>query len=231
MTEAQFPSQNRSSVVVRHSITELVVMAAGSLFLLMVILIPISTIAAPTDPGRSTLEPVIVGNASGTGYSAVTGPAGTLSPGFQVIARDVTASPQNHETIILDFSQANVRLSGSQNSGTTLNCPARTLSSTTNLQGMATFFPRFGGFDNRAIVRVTSSGILLGFVPAISTDLDGADGQTAPGDLALFAGFFLHEPDSHPEADFDQSGGRLGLGDLVIFSGEFLSGSQGAYCP
>jgi len=231
MTEAQFPSQNGSSLVVRHSITEFVPLAVGLIFLLMMILIPRSTIGAPTDPSLSTLEPVIVGNASGTGYPVVNGPAGTLSPGFQVIARDVTAAPQNHETIILDFSQANVRLFGSQNSGTTLNCPAKTLSSTTNLQGTATFFPRFGGFDNRAIVRVTSSGILLGFVPAISTDLDGADGQTGPGDLTLFAGSFLHEPGSHPEADFDQSGGRLGLGDLVIFSGEFLSGSQGAYCP
>lgn len=220
MTEAQLPSSNGSSFAVRDSITEFV--AVGAVFLLMMILIPRSTIAAPTDPSFSTLEPVIVGNASGTGYLSVTGPAGTLSPGFQVIARDVTASPQN---------QANVRLSGSQNSGTTLNCAARTLSSTTNLQGMATFFPRFGGFDNRAIVRVTSNGVALGFVPAISTDLDGADGQTGPGDLTLFAAYFLHEPDSHLEADFDQSGGSLGLGDLVIFSGEFLSGSQGAYCP
>jgi hypothetical protein len=108
-------------------------MVVGLMFLLMMILIPHPTIAAPTDPRFSTFEPVIVGNASGTGYSAVTGPAGTLSPGFQVVARDVSAAPQNHETIILDFSQANVRLFGSQNSGTTLNCAARTLSSTTNL--------------------------------------------------------------------------------------------------
>jgi hypothetical protein len=96
---------------------------------------------------------------------------------------------------------------------------------------MATFFPRFGGSDNRAIVRITSSGVPLGFVPAISTDLDGADGQTGLTDLDLFAGLLLHEPNAHPEADFDQSGGSLGLGDFVIFSGEFLTGSQGAYCP
>lgn len=187
--------------------------------------------AGPADPRFSSVEPVILGTPSGAGYASHATGATQAARGFWVNVRDVNNAPESGDAVTLSFGGTNVRLYTSQQSGVSVNCVARTLTGTTDGNGSVTFFPRFGGASNSAVVSVDSRGVILANVRARSTDLDALDGRTGLGDLALFSSFLLTDPQNHPEADFDLSGGTLGLGDFVIFSAEMLGGAQGTYCP
>jgi hypothetical protein len=71
--------------------------------------------------------------------------------------------------------------------------------------------------------------VVLGNVKGRSTDIDGNDGRTGLGDLALFSANLLSNP-SAQQTDFDLNG-STGLGDLALFSAELLTGPTLSYCP
>lgn len=173
------------------------------------------------DPRFTTFDPVLVGNQTGN-------PLGGLQPGFDVVIRDVFNVPIEGRAVILDFTGTPIRLSAVQNSGTTLDCVARTLSRVTDLQGRVKFAARIGKFENANAVLV-SAGVPLGVVKARSTDIDGLDGRTGLGDFAVFANNFLNLPGAQ-ETDFDQNG-TTGLGDFAIMYNEFLLDMPQPYCP
>jgi hypothetical protein len=175
--------------------------------------------SAKVDPRMSAVDPVVVGD---------TGGART----FRVQLRGVDNAPAAG-VVTLDFSGSPVRLEATQESGTTVDCAAHTLSRPAGAfghadYGRAEFHPRFGGSCAGADIVVRGDGIVLAHIPARSTDLDGIHG-TDLHDLAQFSEAFAHE--GHPEMDFDGSGGVIGLGDFRFLALAFLSGSNGSYCP
>lgn len=163
-------------------------------------------LAGPADLRSSSVEAVLVGNPSGSGYGSHS-PGAMAAPGFLVIVRDVNNAPERGESVTLHFGGTDVRLHTSQQSGVSVNCAGRTLTGTTDSNGSITFFPRFGGFANDAAVSVDAEGFTLAPVRARSTDLDAIEGRTGAGDLARFASILLKDPEGPPEADFDVSGG------------------------
>jgi hypothetical protein len=179
-------------------------------------LAPASAWAKVPDPYFSHVDPVLTGDASG-------------SHAYTVVLRGVTNEPI-YRVAVLDFSKTNVRLYATQEAGATFDCASKTLARMTDLTGTAVFHPRFGGCANGQDVLVSGDGVIVGQVPARSTDMDGIDGCTGLGDFGMFAERFLSSL-PHPEADFDNSGGPLGLGDLSIFSQDLLSDVKGSYCP
>jgi hypothetical protein len=135
--------------------------------------------------------------------------------------------------VTLDFSRTQVRLEATQESGTTVDCAAHTLSRPTGAfgqadYGRAEFHPRFGGGCAGADVVVRGDGIVLAHIPARSTDLDGLHG-TDLDDLAQFSRAFGLA--GHPEMDFDGSGGAVGIGDFMLLARAYQSGSNASYCP
>jgi len=178
--------------------------------------------AGVPDPRFSTIDPVVVGNASGTAI-------GGSPVGFDVTVRDVSNAPLAGVTVSLAFSTAGMKVFSTQNAGTTVNCPAKTISRVTNGSGQVNFAARVAKFNNANTVEVSANGVVLGNVKGRSTDIDGSDGKTGLGDLVAFSINFLSNP-SAQETDFDLNG-NTGLGDLVIFSSEFLTGPTLAYCP
>ena len=178
--------------------------------------------AGVPDPRFSTIDAVVVGNASGTAIGGV--PAG-----FDVTVRDVSNAPLAGVTVSLAFSTAGMKVFSTQNAGTTVNCPAKSISRVTNGSGQVNFASRVAKFNNANTVEVSANGVVLGNVKGRSTDIDGSDGKTGLGDLVLFSANFLSNPAAQ-ETDFDLNS-NTGLGDLVIFSAEFLTGPTLAYCP
>lgn len=175
--------------------------------------------SAKVDPRMSAVDPVVVGD-TGDGRT------------FRVQLRGVDNAPAAG-IVTLDFSSTPVRLEATQESGTTVDCAAHTLSRRAGEfgqadYGRAEFHPRFGGSCAGADVVVRGDGFVLAHIPARSTDLDGAHG-TDLSDLAQFSGAFAQA--GHPEMDFDGSGGVVGLGDFMLLARALLAGSNGSYCP
>ncbi len=191
-------------------------------FLLLVLAAPPALAQGVPDPRFTTIDPVVAGNTSG-------GAIGGTSPGFDVVMKDVNNAPLAGIVVTLDFSAASIRLCAVQNPGTTLDCAARTVSRVTNASGAVKFAVRLGGYDNANSVVVRGNGDQFGPVPVRSTDLDGIDGTTGLGDLALFTANFLTNQTAR-ESDFDGSG-TTNLPDLVIFAAEFLDAATSPYCP
>jgi len=189
--------------------------------------------AGVPDPRYSSFTPVLVGDASGDPIAVKVAPLGVSGPslGFMVNVRDVGNAPQHGATAILDFQGTGLRPYLEQESGTTVDCAQGFIEKLCDSHGIAVLHPRFGGFTTGAPVVILGSGVVLGEVPARSTDMDGQGGSTGLGDFTLFAPLFLGASTAHPEADFDASGGPIGLGDFTIFAREFLSGAHGTYCP
>jgi hypothetical protein len=181
-----------------------------------VALAPAPAGAKVPDPSFSHVDPVLTGDAAG-------------SHAYKVVLRDVTNAPV-YRVAVLDFSRTSVRLYSTQEPGVTFDCAAKILARMTDMTGTAVFHPRFGGCANGQGVEVSGDGVIMGEIPARSTDMDGIDGCTGLGDFGMFAERFLSSS-PHPEADFDNSGGPLGLGDFSIFSRDLLSGVKGSYCP
>jgi hypothetical protein len=182
---------------------------------------PPATAQGVPDPRLSTVDPVVVGNATGT-------PMGGTPPGFDVVVRDVNNDPVPGHVVTLRFGDSGMRLISVQNSGTTLDCAARSISRVTNASGAVNFAARVGGFDNANVIEVLDNSVRLAMVKGRSTDLDGLDGRTTLGDLVIFASNF---PGNAQETDFDLNG-MTGLGDFVLFSSEYNQGpTQQPYCP
>jgi hypothetical protein len=183
---------------------------------LTALLLPAFASAKVPDPRFSTIDPILFGS-----------PAGSRA--YRVVVRDINAAPDQSKVVTLDFSGTSLRLYTTAEEGTTLNAVNKTLSRFSGPDGSAVFHPRFGGACNAADVMVLAEGVLLGHVPARSTDIDAANGCVDLADLARFAQAFA-EP-SHSELDFDGSGGVIGLGDFAIFGRDLESGVKGEYCP
>jgi len=91
------------------------------------------------------------------------------------------------------------------------------------------FAARVAKYNNAAAVNVSANGTLLGSAKGRSTDIDGSDGKTGLGDLALFSTNLLSNP-SAQQTDYDLNG-TTGLADLALFSSELLTGPTLTYCP
>jgi len=178
--------------------------------------------AGVPDPRFSTIDPAAVGTNTGAAT-----PQSPGTPGYDVIVRDVSNAPLAGVTVTLNYAVAGMKVYQTQNAGTTVNCPAKSISRVTNGAGQVTFGPRTGKFNNANTVEVSANGVVLGNVKGRSTDIDGLGGQTALGDFALFSSAF---GTNNQETDFDVSGGVTGLGDFGIFSSEF-AGPVLTYCP
>jgi hypothetical protein len=170
-------------------------------------------------PAFSTIDRVVVGNASGT-------PMGGSPPGYDVSVRDINNFPVANARVVLEFGATGIRLYAAQNAGTTLDCVQRTLSRMTNAVGTVNFAARIGRFDNTNSIRVSADGVLLGFVPGRSTDIDGAGGQTSLSDFVLFS---YNYGTPAQETDYDLNG-MTGLGDFILFTSEYNLPPQ-PYCP
>jgi hypothetical protein len=178
--------------------------------------------AGVPDPRFSTVDPVVVGNASGNAIGAA--PAG-----LDVVVRDVNNAPLSGRTVTVDFSATPMKVFTVQNAGTTVNCAAKTISRVTNASGAVNFAARIAKFDNTNGVEVSADGVVLATIKGRSTDIDGTDGTTGLGDFAIFGNNFGNNP-SAQETDFDQDG-TTALGDFAIFGAEFGNGATGTYCP
>jgi hypothetical protein len=178
--------------------------------------------AGVPDPRFSSWDLVVVGNVSGT-------PIGGSPPGFDVTVRDVNNAPLSGRTVTLNFSASGMKVFSTQNAGTTVNCPAKSISRVTDGSGHVNFGSRVAKFNNSNSVEVSADGVVLANVKGRSTDIDGSDGKTGLGDFSIFSVNFLSNP-SAQETDFDLNG-TTGLGDFSIFSSEFLTGPTLAYCP
>jgi len=178
--------------------------------------------AGVPDPRFSTIDAVVVGNVSGTAM-------GGAPAGFDVTVRDVSNAPLAGVTVSLNFSTSGMKVISTQNAGTTVNCPAKSISRVTNGAGAVNFASRVAKFNNANTVEVSANGVVLGNVKGRSTDIDGSDGKTGLVDFILFSGNFLSNP-SAQETDYDLNG-NTGLVDFILFSGEFLTGPTLAYCP
>lgn len=180
-------------------------------------------LAAVPSPSQSTVDPVLLGTASGNAIQA----ASSAQPGFRVIVRDIIGQPIGNAQAMLDFFDAvGPRGISVQESGTTVNCAAKLLTRLTDAAGVAIFAARFGGYDNQARVLVIADGVVLAQVPARSTDVAADDGITGLSDFALFTQAFLPCPAcppcaTCPELDFDASGG-IALNDFAILAREFM---------
>lgn len=178
--------------------------------------------AGVPDNTFSTSDAVVVGNASGNAIGAV-------PVGFDVTVRDANNTPLAGRTVTLDFSGTVVKVFQVQNAGTTVNCPAKTISRVTNGSGAVNFASKIGRFDNANNIDVIADGVPLFTVKARSTDIDGADGTTGLPDFATFGNNFLNNAGAQ-ETDYDVSG-TTALPDFSIFGSEFLGGATGTYCP
>ena len=189
-------------------------------------------------PPSSDVPPVLVGCPSGAALPSCSdradAPASSVA-GYRVRIVDVSNTPLAFTVVTLDFSQANVRLLGDDRAGTTVDCAAKTISRTTDLDGVAVFAPRFCGSTSGDDVLVHAEGVWLRRVPARSTDVD-ADGTTGLQDLTRVArNLFGGSTDT--STDFDPctagSEGRTTLTDFVLFAAEYLrnSGAPTTVCP
>src|SRR5688500_14147726 len=135
--------------------------------------------ATTPDPRFSQVDPVVVGNSSGT-------PMGAEPAGYDVLIRDVNNAPVPGRLVTLDFSATAMKLYAVQNAGVTLDCASRQIHGVTNASGAIKFAPRIGGWENTNSVVVFNGGVELARVKGRSTDIDGADGTTGLGDFAIF---------------------------------------------
>jgi hypothetical protein len=189
--------------------------------------------AGVPDPIFSAVTPVLVGTPGGDAIVLPPDIYATPGPGFHVVAHDVGNAPEVGRVVAIDFSSSpSIRMYTSQQPGVTVDCASRQMTGLSGAGGLITFFPRFGGFDNDPThVLISAAGVILGGVPARSTDMDAQGGGVGLADLIRFTPLYLAGSTANPEADFDGSGGPIGLADLVIFAHSYLEETQGQYCP
>ena len=178
--------------------------------------------AAVPDPRFSTTDLIVVGSPLGIAI-------GGAPPGFDVTVRDVHNVPLAGSTVELRLGAAGLKLYATQQSGTTINCAAGTISRVTNAAGAVNFVPRFGGWNDAYAVEVSADGVVLSLVKARSLDYD-KDGKVGIADFSAFSEDFLTQP-ATLRSDFDLSG-VVGIGDFSIFSEQFPGpGTVQPTCP
>src|SRR5262249_50205358 len=152
----------------------------------------------------------IVGNTGGKGI-----------PSYHVTVRNSNGSLLEGP-VTLDFSRSKILLRTDQPG---VDCAAKTITSSA-LLGVATFAPHFGGFDNTKSIAVRAGGVLLGYIDARSTDLNGRD-NTDVIDLSIFlSAQFRGE---HRETDFNLDGVTDPNDMSLLLSA--VNNSAGGYCP
>lgn len=186
--------------------------------------------AGVPDPRNSSVETVIIANASGNMYAASVS-SSHPGVGFEVTVRDVNNVALVGRTVVLDHSATSVKLFTAQNAGTTVNCTAKTVSKPTDGNGQAIFGVRSGLFVSSNAVEVSSDGVVLANVQSRSTDIDGAGATTNSADLNLFRVQLFAAQPAAAHTNFDISAdGFTNSADLNIFRNELFSGAVGAYC-
>ena len=104
----------------------------------------------------------------------------------------------------------------------------------TNAEGVAVLRPRFAGSSATADVLVHVDGVILRWLTAASTDVDG-DGTTGLADFARFAPALLsgaHDPTLDFDGGTPETAGRVTLADFAIFGRELLRSTTPAIaCP
>jgi len=189
---------------------------SGSWLLVLVLAVLAAPAAAAIPyPPNCSVDPVLVGDSSGM----------PIGNGFRVVAKDAAGQAIAGVTVTLQFFGA-VHPYTMQVAPAVVTCPF--VLKTTDATGTAVFNVRFGGFSNAAAVLVRVDGVVVSFVPARSTDIDG-DGLTWAFDLNLFRSRFLNNPQA-PETDFDGSG-VTDLADFAIFRQVYLHEIPGVPCP
>src|SRR5262249_26091429 len=146
----------------------------------ILLFVPLAAWASPSDPTKSTIDPILVGNSSGA----------DMGNAFHVVCRDVGNIPQAGQTVTVRFLGTSARPYTHQNTGRTTNCTAETIAGISNGKGQVVFLGRLGGFEDQGIDEVRSNGVLLGHVLVRSTDLDG-NGATDLADINAFRERFV----------------------------------------
>jgi hypothetical protein len=191
----------------------------ASLFLVALAVLasrPVPVHAKIADPTKCSHDLVLVGNSSGVSLS-----------GYHVTVRDVGNIPLPGCTVAVILTSSSASPDGTQETGTTTDCPTRTISRITDLDGSVVFHARIAGYDNN-LVQVRANGVLLGTTVVRSTDIDG-NGTTDIRDLNLFRQRYLFNPTA-PETDFNQDG-RTDLYDLDVMRQEILRNARESPCP
>jgi len=177
---------------------------------------PVAVHAKIADPSKCRHDLVLVGNSSGDSLA-----------GYHVTVRDVGNIPLPGCTVAVILASSSASPDGTQETGTTTDCPTRTISRITDLDGSVVFHARIAGYDNN-LVQVRANGVLLGTTVVRSTDIDG-NGTTDIRDLNLFRQRFLFDRTA-PETDFNQDG-KTDLYDLDVMRQEILRNARAVPCP
>jgi hypothetical protein len=202
-----------------------------------------SAMAGVPSPANSTVDEVIVGNASGNAMPKGRGFGTTdQGAGYIVTVRDVTGALMD-ATVTINFSTAagNTGLIpavvkanpfDAQTDGSSVDCATRTISKATT-GGVAIFNPRFHGAENTASIEVRAAGVLLAVVKARSTAAN-FNGETELADLGIFQENFSVGgiSDQGEESDFSLTcdPNCVDLIDLGYFQSEFATGVSGTPC-
>jgi len=200
-------------------------------------LITTSSMAGVPSPANSTVDEVLVGNASGAVLPKAGG-FGTTDQGaaFIVTVRDILGALVDGVEVRINFStragntgpigavvEANPFSDAAApgSFGYSMDCATKTIYKNTGAggdpAGTAIFRPRFQGAENTASIEVRAGGVLLAVVKARSTAADG-DGNTALTDLGIFQENY--GPSQGEESDFSLDG-PVNLVDLGLFQSEY----------
>jgi hypothetical protein len=179
--------------------------------------------AATPGPYIVEVDQVMIGSVSG--FS--TGPTNP----FVTRILDSNSQPLAGVLVKLQLPSPTLRLYNTQSSGSTVDCPAYTISKLTDSDGYAIFLPRFGRFTNQNLVEVRANDDIVATVRARSFDIDGLDGTTGLPDLQIFATKYMAVLPT-PEVNFDESPSDIpDLSDFAMFATQYLAASVGIYCP
>ena len=167
-------------------------------------------------PPNCTVDPVIVGDSNGM----------KIGNGYRVIIRDHRNVPLQGVQVTVNFQQG-VFPYANQPAPTTTDCALRIIGQFTDVNGLVTFVPRIGGYQNAAVMAIKTDGMFLTQISGRSTDLD-ANGTTDIGDFSHFRTNYLTNPTAQ-ETDYDQSG-ATDIADFSIFRQVYLNDIAGAVC-
>lgn len=208
-------------------------------------LLATSAMASVPSPANSDVDPVAVGNVTGTALKG--GGFGTTvgGIGFSVVVRDIGGVLINGANVTVDFNTAAGNTGGrgaglvrAYNPQVTGTCAGDVFSKATNTggdpAGTARFRLIFGGAENDASIEVRANGVLLALIKARSTDLtasNGPDGRpTGLADVAIlqsntYSG--ANVSGATMEADFTLSPGPdtkpVGLADLALLQADIYN--------
>ena len=188
----------------------------AAFFVAIALMLAAQASAGTLSPPRCSIDPTLVGTSSGSADA----------PGYRVIIRDIAGNVVAHVSVDLEFP-AGLALYTTQSAGATATCATRTLRMVTDAQGTVVFHARFGGYANAASIRALGDGMLLGTVPARSTDLN-ADGTTDVRDLNEFRQRFFFNRAAQ-ETDFNLDGATDAF-DLTYLRRDLMSGASSTIC-